>query len=731
MDKNQISARLKEIQQLRNKYDLTITPAKPKPGNETLKLEKGISVIIPTYKGEKVILNCLNSLRNQTLDQELFEVIFILNGERDSTESIIKNFIQRTNMKNVTILDSSVASASISRNIGIQYALREYTTFVDDDDYLSDNYLETMYQYADANSVVVSQIANDDGKGNIDDQNSINQQIIKAAKNESNDFSTLNMAATINACKLIPTRCVKNVKYDSALRSGEDVVFFMDLFVNHILNFKVIPIEKKAVYYRIMRDNSVSRQAMTFDFYVKQRLDVIQSLNDLLSKSVAPKQSTFIKQKINAQSMFINRYLKENMDDRDNVISAVKSRNLSYIPYSLINKGLSQKLVISFCFPPYVDTAANVMAKRIRNANEVVDVVYNQMDRVRPKDNNVSHLVNDLIDERMEIPSYPSFSNWKAIRDFCSLGMEKINKEKNYKEIYSRAMWPGSHFLAYEYKRENPEVKWVAEFSDPLILDIQGKVRESKIDDPAFIKKANKAVKRKYGFQPVKDDNLFFWCEYLPYIFADELVFTNENQMQYMMDTFPIDKVKEIIKRKAVISSHPTVSREYYNIKECSYQVDENKVNFAYFGTFYKTRNLDDLFVGLENVNAQDRKHIHLHIFTANPEALKDDLKGSEIEDLIQVNPYVSYTEFLNLTTRFDCLVVNDANTKDYKPINPYLPSKLSDYLGSGNKIWGIYEQGSVLSRYSLAYKSELGNINQATEVFEKAVEEKNILQPV
>ena len=41
------------------------------------------------------------------------------------------------------------------------------------------------------------------------------------------------------------------------------------------------------------------------------------------------------------------------------------------------------------------------------------------------------------------------------------------------------------------------------------------------------------------------------------------------------------------------------------------------------------------------------------------------------------------FFEFLNLTTKFDCLIVNDANTKDYKEINPYLPSKLSDYLGS------------------------------------------------
>lgn len=90
------------------------------------------------------------------------------------------------------------------------------------------------------------------------------------------------------------------------------------------------------------------------------------------------------------------------------------------------------------------------------------------------------------------------------------------------------------------------------------------------------------------------------------------------------------------------------------------------------------------------------------------------------------MNPYESYMEFLNLTTAFDCLVVNDAYTKNKKDINPYLPSKISDYLGSGIKIWAIYEKGSILSGLELPYKSELGNINEATNAFEQIVRDSN-----
>ena len=207
-------------------------------------------------------------------------------------------------------------------------------------------------------------------------------------------------------------------------------------------------------------------------------------------------------------------------------------------------------------------------------------------------------------------------------------------------------------------------------------------------------------------------------------MFADELSLTNENQLEYMIQSFPIKRVREIIKKKAKISKQPTLPWEYYHNRKSHYSIEKYKVNVAYFGSFYQTRNLNDLFDGLENVNDKIIDHIRLHIFTADPKSLNQELKGSKSDKNIKVNPYVNFNEFLNLTTLFDCLVVNDARTSDNKPVNPYLPSKLSDYLGSETNIWGIYEKNSILSKYDLAYKSELGNIKQATAVFEKLFKE-------
>lgn len=734
MNKTEILARLEEIKKIKKDLEQYNTPnnsiknSYPDDNGQLTEpkelLKDGVSIIIPTYKGEKVIRKCLDSLSKQTLSKDKFEVIIVINGEKDTTESIVKSYIEDYDMKNIYIVFSPIASASSSRNLGIQKATKKYITFLDDDDYISDNYLEEMLRFASLDSIVVAQIYNVDNLGKIDDGNFINNEIKKAEQSKVADIRSLNMVVTINACKLIPTTKIKEITFNPTLKSGEDIVFFGELFIKNDFKFKIIPIQNKAVYYRVIRENSVSRKAMTYDFYVTQRLAVIKNLNELLEGAVDENKKMFLKQKINAQSSFINRFIKENPSNRNRVIADIKELNLTYIPYPIINKGLASKLIISYCFPPYVDTSGNVMGKRLRNMNDVVDVIYNKMDKVRNKDFNLNYLVDDLIDERIVVPSYPSFSNWKAIEDFCKLGLSNIKEDKQYKEIYSRAMWPGSHFLAYMYKNSNPKVKWVAEFSDPILLDIHGNNREANIENASFLKEANKKIGKKYKLPSVDNKNLFFWCEYLPYLFADELVFTNENQLKYMIDTFPIKKVRSLIREKAKVIPQPTLTQEYYNIKKSEYNLDANKVNFAYFGTFYQTRNLDDLFLGLENVHYDLRKDINLHVFTSDPQTLLDSLRESKIINNVKVNPYESYMEFLNLTTNFDCLVVNDAITKNKKAINPYLPSKYSDYAGSGKKIWAICEKGSILSKLDVPYKTELGNVKEATEIFEQIVKD-------
>jgi poly(ribitol-phosphate) beta-N-acetylglucosaminyltransferase len=687
--------------------------------------DDGISVITPSYKGEKHISKLLDSIKNQELPYNLFEVIIVINGVLDGTYQIIKDFEEKNPDINIKISYTERASASHARNIAISEASRKYSTFIDDDDYISSNYLKELYNHASENRIVIAGFFDvDENTGKLS-HSYVTPELLSNSGVVDDPYKKLVGILTMCTCKLILTDKLKKVKFNDKLKSGVDTPFYCKLYAENKFEFYVIGKEKEAIYYRIYRDDSLSRRALSYQFNVLERLSVINDLNQSLKITEDTTIKNFIKGKIRAQIQFIHRYLAQNPHQVEKICKDVEEYSYEYFPYNQMNRGLAKKLIISYNFPPFACTSGNNMAKRVNEQAEIVDIIHNKVKRSIDKTLN---LISDkYIDKKIMVNSSYTFGGWKGTKQFCEKGMEEIDKivgEKGeYEEIYSRSMFPASHFLAFEYKIKYPNVKWTAEFSDPLIYDIKGNVRKSDIDDPKFMNRINKLLSEK-DFPKVDSPNIFLLCEYLSYVFADELVFTNENQKEYMMTKFPYQEIVDVIGKKSQIKKHYTLGKEYYKLIESNYQLDDEYVNIAYFGAFYDTRNLEEIYSALYALNENYQNKCKLHLFTSNVEDFQELMECSPVKDDLNINHYVGFFEFLNLTTKFDCLIVNDANTKDYKKINPYLPSKLSDYLGSGTDIWIIYEEDSVMSRYDVKYKSRLGSLIFTMETLEQIIKD-------
>lgn len=96
------------------------------------------SIIIPIYNKELYIKKCVDSITAQTFGD--FEVIIINDGSTDNSEHIL-NSISDSRFKIVSISNGGVSNA---RNVGLNYASGQYILFIDADDYIDDNYCESI-----------------------------------------------------------------------------------------------------------------------------------------------------------------------------------------------------------------------------------------------------------------------------------------------------------------------------------------------------------------------------------------------------------------------------------------------------------------------------------------------------------------------------------------------------------------------------------------------------------
>jgi glycosyltransferase involved in cell wall biosynthesis len=89
-----------------------------------------ISAVICTFNRFSYLRKAIQSLVNQTLDREQYEIIVVNNASTDNTEAIIEEFRE---FENLQYIYKSVLGLSHARNVGWQKAQGKYVAFLDDD----------------------------------------------------------------------------------------------------------------------------------------------------------------------------------------------------------------------------------------------------------------------------------------------------------------------------------------------------------------------------------------------------------------------------------------------------------------------------------------------------------------------------------------------------------------------------------------------------------------------
>lgn len=101
-----------------------------------------ISVIVPVYNVSRYIKKCIISILSQTYND--FELLLIDDGSTDKS-GIICDYYQKQDDR-IKVFHKENGGLSDARNYGIERAIGDYVTFIDSDDYVASNYLETLFQ---------------------------------------------------------------------------------------------------------------------------------------------------------------------------------------------------------------------------------------------------------------------------------------------------------------------------------------------------------------------------------------------------------------------------------------------------------------------------------------------------------------------------------------------------------------------------------------------------------
>ncbi len=215
-----------------------------------------ISIIIPTYKPQAYILKCLESLAAQTFDKSQFEVIVILNGCREPYYSWLQEFIDK-NMdgNNVTLIQTDIPGVSNARNIGIDKASGQYVTFVDDDDFVSPNYLKGLFDVASPDSISLCYpYVFNDGKETAQLDHMLTHVYDKYCyRRRINLLYGVRKYFSGPCMKLIPREYIQDRRFNTEFKNGEDSLF-MFLISDKFDKFAFA--DKSAIYHRRIRQGS-------------------------------------------------------------------------------------------------------------------------------------------------------------------------------------------------------------------------------------------------------------------------------------------------------------------------------------------------------------------------------------------------------------------------------------------------------------------------------------------
>ncbi len=101
-----------------------------------------ISIIVPVYKVEKYLNKCVESIVNQTYKN--LEIILVDDGSPDTCPQMCDEWAKKDNR--IKVIHKPNGGLSDARNAGMAVATGEYIAFIDSDDWVEEDFVQSLFE---------------------------------------------------------------------------------------------------------------------------------------------------------------------------------------------------------------------------------------------------------------------------------------------------------------------------------------------------------------------------------------------------------------------------------------------------------------------------------------------------------------------------------------------------------------------------------------------------------
>lgn len=358
--------------------------------------------------------------------------------------------------------------------------------------------------------------------------------------------------------------------------------------------------------------------------------------------------------------------------------------------------------VVPGSFVPYNDTVTLLTYKRLRNLDLDMDVFCFKGKEDRSL---VKELEKDEQFKKFHL-KYTTDLDWAVPRNYplrLPVSLVYMHKYINdalkefekgdYKYLFTSIVPGVSHLAGLKIKRKHPEVKWIASFSDPFK---HSPYKKADLSDRSFIYRILFGVG---GFALYNSK-----YEEAAILHADRLVFICEEQRDFTLKQYPDH---ESLLKKSVI--YPlTYIPEWDMYKEL---LDVSNINHkpkqaVHLGRLYGLRKIDSFLEALKELKEEDKDLKEKIVFHQYSEIQAPDVKKIAeygLQELFVLHDKVTYQESVEIMKNNDVLVLFDTLMPGAE-VQPYLPSKIVEYLMLKKPILGICDSNSPSYRILKEY---------------------------